>query len=578
MGKAKQIDRKTTVGLAMAALLFLVMAILLVMRLLPTDDERLEHSQALLEYSTHYEIGIDGEPLFYMDDYDHWQTARISTNGLDIPKSRRMVTGVWTRRFFTPACRGRLLAEGTDPAPWEKTANDSIAATLSQRLPVLTHRAAALEKRIEELDYFLRVHNVMDEGYNTIANYKTTSEVELQNISKVVDLLSDSTRLGKMQVRLVQEYALPTDGENSIPCTISEMDGTTGTCMVQTADRWMPDSAYALYDSQFSIALRREADSIRSIPSDTVNAVVQTTNGVYHGETDSQWQPQGHGTMHSPNGKIYDGMWANGQRNGFGISLDSDGKVRIGEWRDDVYQGERLTYTAEHVYGIDISRHQHEKGRHKYGITWPQVRITHLGSKSPKRISGSVDYPVDFCFIKSTEGASVVNKYYNSDYVRARQASIRVGTYHFFSVKSAVREQVSFFLKNSRFRPGDLPPVLDVEPTNAQISHYGGTEKLLSAVRTWLKLVEERVGVKPILYVNQNFVTKHLANAPDIKRDYRIWIARYGEYKPDLRLTIWQLAPDGRVRGIHGEVDINVFNGYRDQYEAFLEQDSIRAQ
>ena len=281
--------------------------------------------------------------------------------------------------------------------------------------------------------------------------------------------------------------------------------------------------------------------------------------------------------MTSPNGKVYDGMWLSGMRNGFGISLDSDGNVRIGEWKDDVYQGERPTYTAEHIYGIDVSRHQHEKGKHKHGIHWPKVRITHLGSKSAKRISGNVDYPVDFCFIKSTEGASIVNKYYASDYMRARQAGIRVGTYHFFSVKSDIRNQVHFFLKNSRFRPGDLPPVLDVEPTNSQIQNYGGTEKLLTAMRIWLRMVEERVGVKPILYVNQNFVTKHLAQAPDIKRDYRIWIARYGEYKPDLRLTIWQLSADGRVSGITGDVDINVFNGYRDQYEEFLEQDTIRA-
>ena len=88
--------------------------------------------------------------------------------------------------------------------------------------------------------------------------------------------------------------------------------------------------------------------------------------------------------------------------------------------------------------------------------------------------------------------------------------------------------------------------------------------------------MEQRVGVRPILYVNQSFVTRHLAEAPDIKRDYQIWIARYGEYKPDVRLAIWQLSPDGRVSGIHGEVDINVFNGYRDQFEEFVEQHKIQ--
>jgi len=83
-------------------------------------------------------------------------------------------------------------------------------------------------------------------------------------------------------------------------------------------------------------------------------------------------------------------------------------------------------------------------------------------------------------------------------------------------------------------------------------------------------------GVKPLLYVSQNFVNKYMEDVPDIKRNYKVWIARYGEYKPDLRLAIWQLCPDGQVSGIRGKVDINVFNGYNDQYEDFLEEKCIK--
>jgi lysozyme len=76
--------------------------------------------------------------------------------------------------------------------------------------------------------------------------------------------------------------------------------------------------------------------------------------------------------------------------------------------------------------------------------------------------------------------------------------------------------------------------------------------------------------------VGQNFVNKYLGKAPDIKRDYLVWIARYGEYKPDVRLAFWQLCPDGRVKGITGTVDINVFNGYHDQYQDFLDLYTIK--
>jgi lysozyme len=85
-------------------------------------------------------------------------------------------------------------------------------------------------------------------------------------------------------------------------------------------------------------------------------------------------------------------------------------------------------------------------------------------------------------------------------------------------------------------------------------------------VRTWLRTVEHRTGKRPILYISQTFVNRYLDSAPDIKHSYPIWIARYGEYKPDIKLKIWQLAPDGRVDGIYGAVDINVFNGYKIEF------------
>ena len=48
------------------------------------------------------------------------------------------------------------------------------------------------------------------------------------------------------------------------------------------------------------------------------------------------------------------------------------------------------------------------------------------------------------------------------------------------------------------------------------------------------------------------------------------------EYKPDIHLIVWQLSPDGRVQGINGEVDINVFNGYQTQFNEFIEKETIQ--
>ena len=112
--------------------------------------------------------------------------------------------------------------------------------------------------------------------------------------------------------------------------------------------------------------------------------------------------------------------------------------------------------------------------------------------------------------------------------------------------------------------------MLDVEPTDAQIRQIGGDEVLMKRIRFFLQYVEKRTGMRPILYVSQMFINRHMASAADIKKRYNVWIARYGQYKPDVRLVYWQLCPDGRVDGITGDVDINVFNGYQNQFDEFV--------
>ncbi len=307
-----------------------------------------------------------------------------------------------------------------------------------------------------------------------------------------------------------------------------------------------------------------------------VKGTVSDSTGTYKGELNAKFIPDGHGTFSGRDGSYYDGAWTNGARNGFGCGIDAKGKAKVGEWKNNKYRGERMTYTAERIYGIDISRYQHGRGKKKYAINWSRLRITHLGSISRKKVSGKVDYPVSFIYIKSTEGASVRNPYYLADYRQARNHGIPCGAYHFFSTTSQATKQAYYFLRHSRFSRGDFPPVLDVEPTYSQIKKMGGVSAMFSRIRTWLNIVERRTGVRPILYVSQQFVNKYLPSAPDILKNYQVWIARYGEYKPDVRLVFWQLCPDGRVNGIHGEVDINVFNGYHDSFRVFLDKNRIK--
>ena len=383
---------------------------------------------------------------------------------------------------------------------------------------------------LEELQYYFDRHNVQDEGYEMVMAF-----ADGQRLTSTLTPHIDVRNVGTWKDYRREGMAVVLD---SLGRTVM------GLCRAD------------------SLVTGVRADSI----------------GIYIGDF-SQNKAHGHGAYYADNG-YHEGHWENDRRQGFGLQLftpsDEAPRLRVGEWSKDKFQGERMRYTSERIYGIDIARYQHGRGRRPVPILWDKLRITSIGKKSSHNVSGTADYPISFIYIKSTEGTSVRNKFYVNDYAQARKHGIRAGAYHFFSVKSSGAAQAKHFIQNTLFREGDLPPVLDIEPTKAQIQYMGGPEVMFRHIRVWLKAVEQRTKVKPILYVNQMFVNKYLSAQPDLKRDYRIWIARYSEYKPDLRLTYWQLCPDGRVTGIQGYVDINVFNGYQRQFEEYLAEETIK--
>lgn len=433
-------------------------------------------------------------------------------------------------------CHGRLL-----PAPLTVGADSSeIVGPLALRATLFADSATVDRNdsvRRAELAYYLERHNVQDEGYEMVAAYMERPDTLLSLLATEAAQL---TGIGHWRDVASGGTVIRSDSTGRVIIGTRVM--TTDGCPV--------------------------ADSLET-------CVRLDSAGIYAGDLSVSEKACGHGYYVSDKGDYYEGLWADDCRHGLGLSVSTLHGVRLGEWRQDRYMGERMRYTSERIYGIDISRYQHGTGRKKYPILWNQLRVTYLGNNQ-KHALGNVDYPVRFVFIKSTESTNIRNPFYKADYLQARRQGIPIGAYHFFSWKTSGAAQARYFLANTLFRRGDLPPVLDLEPSQKQIEAMGGTEAMFSQVRTFLKHVELFTHVRPILYVSQQFVNRYLTTAPDLKRNYQVWIARYGEYKPDVKLALWQLSPNGRVRGIRGEVDINVFNGFHTQFEHFISEETIK--
>ena len=159
--------------------------------------------------------------------------------------------------------------------------------------------------------------------------------------------------------------------------------------------------------------------------------------------------------------------------------------------------------------------------------------------------------------IKATEGATRIDKRFKDNFYNARENGFIRGAYHFWSTRSSGRMQAEHFIKNVRLEEGDLPPVLDVEYKAENQS----PDEFKESVLTWLRLVENEYGVKPIIYTYYKFKKAYLSD--EVFDAYPYWIAHYYvdkvEYEGEWKF--WQHTDCGRLAGIKGYVDFNIYNG-----------------
>lgn len=208
-------------------------------------------------------------------------------------------------------------------------------------------------------------------------------------------------------------------------------------------------------------------------------------------------------------------------------------------------------YPAEYnVRGIDISHYQNS-------IKWEKLRNASLNND-----------PVRFIIIKATEGSTLFDDDFNDNFFQAKENDFIRGAYHFFVPGVDAETQANFYLHQVHLVPGDLPPVLDIEKTGKL-----SKQQLQKDVKKWLDIVEKKYGVKPIIYTSYKFKKDFLDTS--IFNEYPYWIAHYYvdklEYKGDW--VMWQHTDCGKVDGIKGCVDCNVFNGSINDLEAFTLQD-----
>lgn len=199
------------------------------------------------------------------------------------------------------------------------------------------------------------------------------------------------------------------------------------------------------------------------------------------------------------------------------------------------------------IHGIDVSHYQR-------GINWELVK-----AMKKKNIQ------IQFAFIKATESNYKVDAFFFRNWKGSKENGIIRGAYHYFDASNDAKQQAILFSEVVNLKKGDLPPVIDVEKT-CGVSN----EVLCKKLSTFIKYTEQHFGIRPIIYTYADFYQDHLAGKFD---NYPLWIAHYTANKgPKVKRQwhFWQHHETGRVNGIKGPVDFNVFNGDTSSFENLL--------
>lgn len=196
------------------------------------------------------------------------------------------------------------------------------------------------------------------------------------------------------------------------------------------------------------------------------------------------------------------------------------------------------------VHGIDVSHHQKR-------INWYKVKQD----------------SIDFVFMKATEGKDFRDPNFELNWRSTKEKNIIRGAYHFYRPSIDAEVQAKHFIRTVKLSSGDFPPVLDLE-----VSDNRPKRIVIEGAKNWLTIIEKHYGIKPILYVNRNWFEEYVDGNFD---DYVVWMAAY-TVSPQPKLVngkdwiFWQYTNRGRVNGINGAVDLNVFSGSKEALKQFI--------
>lgn len=193
--------------------------------------------------------------------------------------------------------------------------------------------------------------------------------------------------------------------------------------------------------------------------------------------------------------------------------------------------------------GIDVSAFQGE-------INWKQVKAS--GIRFALIRLGYRGY--------GQAGNMVEDEYARYNLKEARKAGLEIGAYFFSQATSIdeVDDEIFFFMQILGDTKLTMPIILDWEyiSDTARTAHVDA--RTLTDLQKHFCETMVDFGYQPMVYFNWSLADRRLYL--NELEDYPFWLALYQDRMTyPFRVEMWQYTCTGRVPGINGDVDINVF-------------------
>ena len=159
--------------------------------------------------------------------------------------------------------------------------------------------------------------------------------------------------------------------------------------------------------------------------------------------------------------------------------------------------------------------------------------------------------------------------HYVQDIQAANAAGLKTGAYHYARPAGDAKTQAANFAAQIALAPDQtLPPALDIE-----VAEGKSAAQLEQWIEEFTSELKRLTGRTPMIYTYKYFWMGQMNNSQKFS-DMPLWLAAYQDQAPEAvggwnELSFWQRSGSGKVAGISTDVDMNLFNGSKQQLQSF---------